>query len=195
MWARCFNAFVAIMAKQHPERVVVLLAYSSLIIKASQDFEQTTPWLSYDQHFRKHAAAKGIVEWGSIEPSLWSLYFGRATAKPLCVDCGEVGHSTCADDQSDKASTSSGSGATKQGRYDRRFQLYSQTPPKPVCFRWNSPKGCTWENCTYRHICRTCHAKDHNENDCPSKKQTYKSRPDKRPFRAQEGKSPSSSSK
>ena len=192
MWVRCFNAFVAVMAKQHPGRVIDLLAYSSLIVKASQDFEQNTPWLSYDQHFRKHAAAaKGMVEWGSIEPSLWSLYFGRATAKPLCIDCGEVGHATCTDDQSEKAFTSYGSGATRQGRYDRRFKPYSQTPPKPVCFRWNSPNGCTWVNCSYRHICRTCHAKDHKDTDCPSKKQTYKS--DKRPFRSQEGKFPSAS--
>ena len=27
MWVRCFDAFVAVMAKQHPGRVIDLLAY------------------------------------------------------------------------------------------------------------------------------------------------------------------------
>ena len=43
IWVRCFYAFVADLAKQHPGRVIDLLAYSSLTVKASQDLEQNTP--------------------------------------------------------------------------------------------------------------------------------------------------------
>ena len=67
-----------------------------------------------------------------------------------------------------------------RGNKTRSIRSYSQPPPKPVCFRCSSPNGCTWVNCSYRHICRACHAKDHKDSDCPSIKQTYKS--DKRPF-------------
>ena len=49
-WVVCFNSFVSVMAKRHPERVHELLAYSAVIAKASQDYDGL-PWLAYDSHF------------------------------------------------------------------------------------------------------------------------------------------------
>ena len=54
-WSLCFNAFTAIIAMRQPERVRDLLSYSSMIIRASIDYEDR-PWLTYDAHFRKQAA-------------------------------------------------------------------------------------------------------------------------------------------
>ena len=53
-WVICFNAYISIIAIKQPERVRNLLAYSSLITKASADY-QGTPWLTYDSHFRQMA--------------------------------------------------------------------------------------------------------------------------------------------
>ena len=44
-WVLCFNAYIAVVAQKRPERVLDLLAYSSLIVKASRDYEET-PWLT-----------------------------------------------------------------------------------------------------------------------------------------------------
>ena len=57
------NAYIAVVAMKDASRVQDLLAYASLIVKASNDYEGT-PWLSYDSHFRSHAAAKPVGEWG-----------------------------------------------------------------------------------------------------------------------------------
>ena len=43
-WVCCFNVYTAVMALRHPEAVVDLLAYSSLIVNASRSYEDT-PWL------------------------------------------------------------------------------------------------------------------------------------------------------
>ena len=73
-WVVCFNSFVSVMAKRHPERVHELLAYSAVIAKASQDYDGL-PWLAYDSHFRRVVAASGTWDWSQINPSLWTLYF------------------------------------------------------------------------------------------------------------------------
>lgn len=52
----CFNIYVAVMAMKHPEKVVDLLAHSSLIVNASRSYEGM-PWLDYDNHFRCAKAA------------------------------------------------------------------------------------------------------------------------------------------
>ena len=70
----------AIVAQKPPQRVPDLLAYSSLIVKASRDNEKM-PWLGYDQQYRRHAAAKLPTHW---EDTIWTLYFGRARAKQEC---------------------------------------------------------------------------------------------------------------
>ena len=51
-WIVCFNTFISVVAMRNPSQVQDLLAYSSMIVKASQDFKGT-PWLEYDVHFRR----------------------------------------------------------------------------------------------------------------------------------------------
>ena len=47
------------------------------ITKASLDYEGT-PWLSYDSHFRRVAAAAKLTDWSQVDASLWTLYFTSA---------------------------------------------------------------------------------------------------------------------
>ena len=170
----CFNAYVAVVAKKHPDRVADLLAYSSLIIKASRDYEET-PWLQYDQHYRRYAAAESPKQWGAIQPELWTLYFGRAVARQRCANCGEPGHSQCEGGGTPTTTTplaqQSGGPQNSMVRGKRwtrgevRPQPYSRPPP--ICKRWNrGPGGCRLPDCSFRHVCLECHG-SHREPDCP----------------------------
>ena len=91
-WVVCFNAYTALVVNRDPKRAGDLLAYSLLIVKASQDYEGI-PWLAYDEHFRRQAAAQRRAVWDTVDTSLWTIYFGRATPKVRCKDCGLPGHS------------------------------------------------------------------------------------------------------
>lgn len=51
----CFNKYTAIMTERYPDRIKDLLAYSSLIVKASKEFKGAH-WLEYNTRFRKQAA-------------------------------------------------------------------------------------------------------------------------------------------
>ena len=73
----CFNAYISVMAMRYPGCVQDLLAYMSIITKASLDCEGT-PWLPYDAHFRRIAATTKLPSWSQVEASLWTLYFTSA---------------------------------------------------------------------------------------------------------------------
>ena len=72
--------FISVVAMHNPDQVRDLLAYSSTIVKASQDFEGT-PWLEYDIHFRRQIATQAKQQWEIIVGSLWTMYFARATLR------------------------------------------------------------------------------------------------------------------
>lgn len=161
-WVVCFNAYIALIAMRRPDRVGDLLAYSSLIVKASQDYEQM-PWWAYDQHFRKQAAAKRLRQWDTVDTSLWTLYFGRATPRARCKDCGLLGHMQCT--PSEPGQTGNPLGHEARAKVVRKFEPYPRQ--KPICKRWNSVGGCRQPLCTYRHVCLECHAQDHKALNCP----------------------------
>ena len=70
---------ISVVAMHNPNQVRDL-AYSSMIVKASQDFKGT-PWLEYDVHFRRQIATQAKQQWETIDASLWTMYFARATPK------------------------------------------------------------------------------------------------------------------
>ena len=188
-WILCFNAYIAVMAQKQPNRVPDLLAYSSLIVKASRDYEDT-PWLSYDQHYRRHVAVESPKNWGAIQPEIWTLYFGRAKAKIRCLTCGESDHTKC--DGVSNASLdmvsytpppqqlmpvsnaaqqqSLSQQARSNMKWPRSNQLQRSQPytrPSPICKRWNRG-NCRQADCSFRHICLECHG-NHKEAECKSK--------------------------
>ena len=147
-WVVCFNAFISVVALRDPSQVRDLLAYSSTIIKASQDFEGT-PWLEYDVYFRRQIATQKEQRWERIDASIWTLCFTRATPK-------------------------SASGAGKGGKFpdsEKRQNPYRFNPyPSRVCFRWNSYSGCQLMNCKFLHSCSRCRETSHTAMECPLRK-------------------------
>ncbi len=158
-WVTCFNTFMAVLALRKPERVVDLLAYSSLIVKASMDFEGNS-WFTYDKFFRKQAAAEPARygTWGEVEPSMWTQHFGRAIAKPMCKECGQSGHQTCQPPRKEQVA--------EQAKSYTRYKPYTSPKRAPVCERWNRGDRCSTAYCNFQHICSYC-SRDHTAQDCP----------------------------
>ena len=64
-----------------PARAKELLAYSSIMVKASSDYQKEA-WLGYDRLFHRQAAAEPFMFpcRGQINPSIWTQHFSLATA-------------------------------------------------------------------------------------------------------------------
>ena len=143
-----------------PEQVRDLLAYSSTIVKASQDF-QGAPWLEYDVHFRKQIATRGSPQWATIDAALWSMYFARANPKPTAGTSAKVGAAGAGNDyKSDKNQQNSAPSRSW-------FTPYTTTR---VCFRWNSRNGCHLVGCKFLHCCLRCRDSSHTALDCPQQR-------------------------
>jgi len=80
-WVTCFNAYISLIWVRQPACVPVLLAYSSIIVRASGQCVDA-PWLSYDAQFRREAATRPGTPWAVIDSSIWTLRFSRATPVP-----------------------------------------------------------------------------------------------------------------
>ena len=130
-----------------------------------------TPWLSYDNHFRRNVAATRLQDWSHIDPALWSLYFSSAIPKKLAsADLAMFDRSNeLPNEGAANKSKTTGKWSEKKGKsehlpYERK---------KPICIRWNK-QGCNDPTCDYRHwVCLECH-EDHPVRECPIKKQKYK---------------------
>ena len=169
-WMVCFNSYISVMALHYPERVRDMLAYASLIAKAAYDYEGT-PWLSYDTHFRTLAASMRLQSWCTIDQSLWSQHFNRATLRTSNSGALAIGpYQAEAGPSGGKAKPSGGT------RPKERWVPYGRSP---ICMKWNR-EGCRSALCSYRHVCLNCHGL-HREADCSAKQ------PPKQPFRRDGG--------
>ena len=180
-WVVCFNTYMAIVLMKDPNRAKDLLAYSSLIVKASSDYKGEA-WLGYDRFFRRQAAAEQarFPKWGEISPSIWTQHFGLATAIPTCEECGSRDHVKC------KPRAGDGEPSTSQSkRWERRAKPYS-TPRQlaPVCKRWNGGSICP-AFCSYRHVCLEC-GNEHRARNCPQQQQQGASKESKEKLREEE---------
>lgn len=169
-WVMCFNSYMAILLQKEPGRVKDLLAYSSLIVKASLDYEGEA-WLSYDNFFRRQAAVEPAryQRWGEIDPSIWTQHFGRAVARLSCEDCGSRDHSSCHRIQE----------TGRQRRADNRVRPYPTPRHPPICKNWNRGE-CFFKACTYQHVCSEC-SQDHRSRNCPQLFRVAKARGEKEP--------------
>ena len=184
-WIQCFNTYTSIVALKQPSRITDLLAYSSLIVQAHRKYSGDN-WQVYDRNFRRQAAARQLLSWAHIDPSLWTMAFANATTNQHCQGCLSLDHPTC--ECPDRGSDSS----------------------VPICRRWNWME-CSQSSCRYRHICSGCLSPHHKECRCPlghkkgpSRPQPYPSfrqrspprptrkdyPPDRVPFRSYRGRDP-----
>ena len=170
-------------AFRQPNRIIDLLAYSSVIVNASRGYEDK-PWLHYDRHFRTAAAAKHLQTWAEIDSSLWTLYFSNAKPKQVCRDCHSPDHTSCQPENNPRNPTSQVSPRFASRNTSSRYQPYPRRDREPpICKRWNY-QGCIIPSCTYQHICLVCRSKDHRVQNCPAKANqgTYKQQPPAQPF-------------
>ena len=161
-WVQCFNTFISVVALRGPEKVRDLLAYSSIIVRAARDFFDT-PWLSYDAHFRRHAAASpgGRLAVAGVDPALWTLYFTNARPKMRCTHCDGIGHSFAScnhrpyarDSYRQQPTGPSGGGFARPG-------AQSGQRNSPICKRWNY-RQCTSPYCSFQHVCLNCKVMAH----------------------------------
>jgi len=68
-WATCFNTYISLIWVCQPVCVPDLLAYSSIIVRASGQYVDA-PWLSYDAQFRREAATCPGTPWAVIDSSI-----------------------------------------------------------------------------------------------------------------------------
>ena len=138
-WVACFNTFITVVSMKRPEKVRDLLAYSSIVVKASEEFEGT-PWLEYDVRFRKEAAVDPSKSWAVVDPSSWTLCFSTAKPRPQAQ----------------------AKAATKE---EKRFHPFRSNE---VCRNYNNHR-CYRKECRFRHVCATCESVNHTDDECPDR--------------------------
>ena len=58
IWVQCFNIYIVVVAKKHPDMVPEMLAYMLIVLRAQHEYEETA-WCLYDEAFRDKATATG----------------------------------------------------------------------------------------------------------------------------------------
>ena len=174
-WSVCFSTYVAIIAKEHPEKFQQLLAYHAIILIEAFRF-RCKGWLSYDKVFREHIEKEPDSNWSMLHPMFYSLSFLSQRVEALtCPRCMAPDLSSlepiqdqhCSQDQhrSRQSDTGRQSGPSRK-RFRRASIPTFQAPPKIAycfynegqCFRHPRP-------CDREHRCIRC-GKEHRMVDC-----------------------------
>ena len=150
-WAKCFNTYISLIWVRQPAHVPDLLAYSSIIMRASGQYVDA-PWLSYDAQFRREATTRPGTPWAVIDSSIWTLHFSRATPVPK----SEV---------KTNAGVMYNQPAWKHTKPNSASRFHPYKPP--VCLKWNQHNGCDLQECSYQHVCIQCRSPLHNQPSCP----------------------------
>ena len=92
-WLQCFALYVATLALSQPSRVPEMMAYQTIIAKASQKYRWPS-WIVYDQNFRQEAANNLAQSWTKVEPSIYAQCFTGQAISPenWCVHCHCLDH-------------------------------------------------------------------------------------------------------
>ena len=154
-WLHCFGTYVSVLGPFYPQAIPELMAYMSLIIRCSQDYEGLA-WVRYDMSFRRQAAASGNRNWSEVNSTLYSVCFtGKSRRNLQCELCLAKSHTTnncplqgeCTDRQlgvSFQRGTATSSGG------------WRQLPPSgEVCKLWNHNQ-CRYSRCRHTHVCMRC---------------------------------------
>lgn len=73
-WVQCFALYTATLATKSPERIPDLMAYQTIIAKASQKYRWPS-WVVYDQKFRQEAPGNPTQAWAKVDPSIYAQCF------------------------------------------------------------------------------------------------------------------------
>ena len=69
---QCFASYVSVLAQPYPSKMPQLMAHMCTIIRIEKDFEDNA-WQNYDTTYWRQAAITKSLEWGNIEPTLYSM--------------------------------------------------------------------------------------------------------------------------
>ena len=94
-WVQCFSIYAATLSAKHPARMPELMAYQTIVAKASQRYRWPS-WIVYDQNFRQEAAGNPYQSWARVDPSIYAQCFtGQAiSAENWCTRCQCLDHTT-----------------------------------------------------------------------------------------------------
>ena len=168
-WAQCFGLLTAVIAKHTPGRVPELMAYLSIITKASQKYKWPS-WVIYDQNFRMDAAGNPAQPWSKVDPSIYAQCFtGQAlSAENWCTRCQSLDHSTlrCPLRQS-KRSWEAAFGRNVNGKPEQAVTSAGSS----TCIKFNRYGGdCRFgKQCQYQHVCSSCGG-EHPVSKCKANK-------------------------
>ena len=111
-------------------------------------------WLGYDRRFRMTVAGNSLVNWASIDTTLWNLAFSAKGKSSRCKHCFSLSHSSNDCEWGPEQSTPT-SGANRPTVFQRNWQ---QQGRRPICHSWNNTRrpGCQRTDCSYEHICHFC---------------------------------------
>ena len=92
-WIQCFSLFAATLLPHHPGRLAELMAYQSIIAKASARYKWPS-WIIYDQSFQQDVESNPSQSWAKVEPSTYALCFtGQAkSAENWRYRCQSLDH-------------------------------------------------------------------------------------------------------
>ena len=96
-WLQCFALYAAAVNQNQPERMAEMMAYQTIIAKASQRYRWPS-WAIYDNTFRQEMAGTTGQSWARVDPSIYSLCFtGQAIGESWCGTCQTLDHTpqTC----------------------------------------------------------------------------------------------------
>ena len=91
-WLHCFGTYVSVLAPFYLQAIPELMAYMSLIIRCSQDYEDLA-WVRYNMSFHCQASASGNRNWPEVNRTLYSICFtGKSQRNSQCKLCLAKSH-------------------------------------------------------------------------------------------------------
>ena len=94
-WTQCFAIYAATLCSKQPARIPELMAYQTIIAKASQRYRWPS-WVVYDQNFRQEAAGNPHQSWARVDSSIYAQCFtGQAiSTENWCTRCQCLDYTT-----------------------------------------------------------------------------------------------------
>ena len=87
LWLHCFGTYMSVLGPFYLQAIPELMAYMSLIIRCSQDYEGPA-WVCYDMSFQHQAAASGNRNWSEVNSTLYSVCLtGKSRRNSQCELC------------------------------------------------------------------------------------------------------------
>lgn len=86
LWTECYASLVTVLSTKYPDKAPQFMCYLRTIVRTSHNFEGTA-WASYDAAYRRQAANRKLLDWATIDPTIYEAFTGRTKLLPRCRYC------------------------------------------------------------------------------------------------------------